>query len=193
MPPRSLIALLVALIAAVVYLLAALLPLDPDMSAPLRLQHKLLPRLSSFAGQLASARSFVPVLQKTLPASTSLTTSQAPLQSQGHHYSTTAKMTHDTITLKEAIANRRTIYSLTKKSTIPDAKIKEIVTLAIENVPSSFNSQSTRLVVLIKEDHDKFWNIVTEILKVHVPEDKWEHTGQRLTMFQGAYGTVRLP
>lgn len=97
----------------------------------------------------------------------------------------------ESMSFKDAVANRRSIYPLTKKSTISDAKIKEIVTQAIKDVPSSFNSQSSRAVVLVKGEHDKFWDIVTGILKAHVPEDKWDHTKQRMDMFSGAYGTVR--
>lgn len=99
-------------------------------------------------------------------------------------------MTHDTTALKEAVLGRRTIYQLTKKSPISDAKIKDIVTTAITHVPSAFNSQSTRLVVLLKEEHDKFWDIVRDILKAHVPEKAWEHTGTRIQGFRDAYGTV---
>ena len=100
-------------------------------------------------------------------------------------------MTHDTTNFKEAVHNRRTIYQLTKKSTIPDSKLEEIFTTAIKDVPSSFNSQSARIVVLVKDDHDKFWNTLQDILKAIVPEDKWEHTANRIAMFSGAYGTVR--
>ena len=179
------IAAVVALASA--YLLASQPPLD-DMTAPL---HKILPRASSFAQQVASARTYLPALQKPFAASTSSTLHSGPLRT--HNFSTTtAKMTHDTITFKDAIQNRRTIYQLTKKSPISDEKIKDILTTAIKDVPSSFNSQSTRLVVLLKDEHDKFWNVVTEILKAHVPEDKWEHTEQRLAGFSGAYGTVRI-
>ncbi len=46
-------------------------------------------------------------------------------------------------------------------------------------------------MVLLKEEHTKFWDIVTEILKALVPEDKWKHTGDRLDGFKNAYGTVR--
>ncbi|KAK4561344.1 putative nitroreductase [Recurvomyces mirabilis] len=99
-------------------------------------------------------------------------------------------MTHDSLTFKEAIENRRSIYQLTKKSPIDDKKIKEIAELVVKQVPSSFNSQSSRVVVLLNEHHDKFWQIVTDILKAHVPEDKWEHTGQRLGGFSGGYGTA---
>ena len=99
-------------------------------------------------------------------------------------------MTHDKMTLKDAVKHRRTIYTLDKNIPVDDKKIEEILRIAIKDVPSSFNSQSARLVVLVKDQHDKFWDIVTTILKVHVPEDKWEHTAQRMEMFSKAYGTV---
>lgn len=95
------------------------------------------------------------------------------------------------LTFSDAIHNRRTIYSLTKKSTISDERIKEIITQVIKDVPSSFNSQSARLVVLVREKHDQFWGIVEEILKAIVPPEQWAHTANRLSGFQNAYGTVR--
>jgi len=100
-------------------------------------------------------------------------------------------MTHDSTSFKDAVKHRRTIYGLNKTIPVDDKKIEEILNLAIKDVPSSFNSQSARLVVLLKDDHDKFWDVVSTILKVHVPEDKWEHTAQRMKMFADAYGTVR--
>lgn len=33
-------------------------------------------------------------------------------------------------------------------------------------------------------------DIVRDILKAHVPEDKWEHTGTRIQGFKNGYGTV---
>ncbi|KAK5170273.1 putative nitroreductase [Saxophila tyrrhenica] len=99
-------------------------------------------------------------------------------------------MSFDKMNFKEAVQNRRSIYQLTKKSPISDDRIKEILSTAVNDVPSSFNSQSTRLVVLLKEEHTKFWQIVMDILKGIVPEDSWEHTGNRLNGFMNAYGTV---
>lgn len=129
----------------------------------------------------------------SLPISSFYNKAAVPLslstQQQRQHLST-AKMGYETLSFKDAVANRRSVYPLTKKSTIPDAKIKEVVEQAIRDVPSSFNSQSSRAVVLVKGEHDRFWEIVTGILKAHVPEDKWEHTKGRMDMFKGAYGTV---
>lgn len=94
------------------------------------------------------------------------------------------------MSFKDAIVNRRTIYQLTPKSPIPDSKIQQIVEAAVKHVPSSFNSQSARVVVLLKDEHKKFWGIVKDILKTIVPEDSWEHTAQRISGFENGYGTV---
>ena len=94
------------------------------------------------------------------------------------------------MSLKQAIEHRRSIYQLEQKSPISDARINEILEGAMKHVPSSFNSQSTRLVALIKAEHTKFWETVETILKAIVPENSWEHTAQRIAMFKGAYGTV---
>jgi predicted oxidoreductase (fatty acid repression mutant protein) len=91
----------------------------------------------------------------------------------------------------EAIHYRRSIYQLTKKSPIEDSKIEEIARKIIKDVPSSFNSQSARIVILLKDDHDKFWDIVRDILKVMVPEDAWSNTEKRISGFRAGYGTVR--
>lgn len=90
----------------------------------------------------------------------------------------------------DALANRRSIYALNKTSPISDDRIEEIVTHLVRNVPSSFNSQSARLVLLLKDEHDKFWDIVRDVLKAMVPEDAWEHTGNRIAGFRAGYGTV---
>ena len=93
----------------------------------------------------------------------------------------------------ETIAARRSIYALSKSSPIPDSKIQEIIKEAILHVPSSFNSQSTRAILLVKEEHDKLWDIAKTVLKGIVPEDQWAGTEGRLNGFQAAYGTVSFP
>ena len=48
----------------------------------------------------------------------------------------------------EAIKTRRSVYTITPESTIPDAKIEEIIATAVKHAPSSFNSQSSRVRIL---------------------------------------------
>ncbi|TKA63297.1 hypothetical protein B0A55_10379 [Friedmanniomyces simplex] len=99
-------------------------------------------------------------------------------------------MSHASTTFKDAVVHRRTIYQLNKKAPVDDKQIEEVFRLAIKEVPSSFNSQSARIVVLLKDDHDAFWDIVKDILKAHVPEEQWEHTGARIQGFRNGYGTA---
>jgi len=91
----------------------------------------------------------------------------------------------------DLLKSRRTYYALNKDlSAATPARIQEIVKEILQHVPSSFNSQSNRVVVLFNEEHDKFWDIATSTLKAIVPEDKWEPTAQRMAMFKGAAGSV---
>jgi predicted oxidoreductase (fatty acid repression mutant protein) len=63
----------------------------------------------------------------------------------------------------DAVKERRTYYQLNKESPISDKQITDIAEKAILHVPSSFNSQSTRLVVLLNKDHEQFWDFVLEV------------------------------
>lgn len=78
-------------------------------------------------------------------------------------YSTMANI--NAASFLELVKNRRTYYQLSASSPIPDSKITEIVSEALKHSPSSFNSQSTRVVVLLKEEHVKLWDIAKEALK----------------------------
>lgn len=66
---------------------------------------------------------------------------------------------------KEAVEHRRTYYNITNSSPISDHEIKELIAFAVKNVPSAFNSQSTRIVLLLGKNHKKFWDITKEALK----------------------------
>jgi hypothetical protein len=55
---------------------------------------------------------------------------------------------------------RRTHYGLSKESTVPDARLRSIIETAIIHVPSPFNSQSGRVVLLLGKESDKLWEIV---------------------------------
>ena len=63
---------------------------------------------------------------------------------------------------EEALKHRRTYYSITNQSPVSDEEIERIVNLAVTHVPSAFNSQSTRVVLLLGENHKKLWHIVKE-------------------------------
>lgn len=92
---------------------------------------------------------------------------------------------------KEALKFRRTYYHITNSSPVSNQEIKEIIELALTHVPSSFNSQSTRIVLLLGKSHNKFWDITKETLKKIVPEDSFEATESKINnSFNCGYGTI---
>lgn len=92
--------------------------------------------------------------------------------------------------LYKAIKERRTIYGITKESPISDDRINEIIRETVKYVPSAFNSQSSRAVVLLGEHHDRLWDIVLETLRKLVPPEAFPQTEARINGFKGGYGTV---
>ncbi len=90
----------------------------------------------------------------------------------------------------EAMKERRSIYAIGKESPISDERIKEIVEDVVKNVPSAFNSQTTRTVILLGESHDKLWNIAMEALRKIVPASDFASTEAKINSFKAGYGTV---
>lgn len=90
----------------------------------------------------------------------------------------------------DALKNRRSIYGISKEQVISDEKIQEIVNDAVKYTPSSFNSQSTRVVVLLGEQHDKLWNVTEDVLKAVVPADSFAPTAEKMAAFRAGYGTI---
>lgn len=90
----------------------------------------------------------------------------------------------------EVIKNRRTIYGISKESVISDERIEEIINYAVKHVPSSFNSQSARVVLLLGENHNKLWDITKETLRKIVPKDSFAQTEARVNSFSSGYGSI---
>ncbi|MBA9085654.1 hypothetical protein FHR92_002121 [Fontibacillus solani] len=88
------------------------------------------------------------------------------------------------------LKKRRSVYGISKESVISDDKIEEIVKEAVLHTPSSFNSQSARVVVLFNEQHDKLWDITKEILRGQVPAENFGSTEQKMDSFKSGHGTV---
>jgi uncharacterized protein len=93
-------------------------------------------------------------------------------------------------TFFDAVKGRRSIYALGNQEVVPKARVREIVEFAVKHVPSPFNSQSARAVVLFGEESHKFWNIARESLKPIVPPDAFAKTDEKLRGFDSGYGTV---
>ena len=160
------------------------LPVSESMAQVLRNSVRAASHRAGFGGAFKSSW---PSLHFT---STFSPQSSSPHSSSQSHFSTSPHTMSTQKSFIEAIKERRTYYQLNKESPISDKQITEIAEKAVLHVPSSFNSQSTRLVVLLNKEHDQFWDYVLEVLKPIVPEDQFSGTEQRISGFKAGYGTV---
>ncbi len=90
----------------------------------------------------------------------------------------------------ESISKRRTIYHIGKNVSATPDHITKLIEIAVENSPSAFNSQSSRVVVLFAEHSEDFWVIVREALRKIVPAQAFEATDKKLASFAAGVGTV---
>ncbi|WP_107926138.1 nitroreductase family protein [Lysinibacillus parviboronicapiens] len=90
----------------------------------------------------------------------------------------------------EAIQGRRSIFGLSKTSPISDERLQEVIELAVKNAPSAFNSQTGRIVVLLNDQHETFWQLALKNALAHATLERIESTTARFQGFAEGYGTV---
>lgn len=93
-------------------------------------------------------------------------------------------------TFFEAMKERRTVYTIGGGSPVSDERIEEAVGQAVQNVPSAFNSQSARAVLLFGKAHKRLWGIVMESLRKIVPAQSFGKTEVKINSFAAGHGTV---
>ena len=93
-------------------------------------------------------------------------------------------------TFLSSIHERRSVYSITNTSPIPKNKIVALIEMLLEDVPSAFNCQSARVVVLFEQAHKNFWDIVMRTLRERVPAEKFAPTEAKINSFAAGYGTI---
>lgn len=92
--------------------------------------------------------------------------------------------------VQQAAETRRSIYALNKKLPISNDEVNQIIEHAVLHTPSSFNSQSTRVVVLFGAEHEKVWGFVEDALRQIVPAENFASTEQKLNMFKAGAATI---
>ena len=97
----------------------------------------------------------------------------------------------DLNTLQQLAEKRRSIYALSNQLPVSNDEVVKLVEHAILHTPSSFNSQSTRVVVLFGEEHQKLWNITEKTLHAIVgDEEKFKSTKDKIAGFKAGAGTI---
>ena len=90
----------------------------------------------------------------------------------------------------ELAKKRRSIYHLGKNVNQSNDEIVQLIKDIIDQTPSSFHSQTSRVVILLGEEHDALWEIVRETLRPLVADGNFEATDQKVNSFKAAKGTV---
>lgn len=88
----------------------------------------------------------------------------------------------------EALEKRRSYHNINKELDISEERIEEIIQHSLKYVPSAFNSQTSRVLLLLGKDHEWFWSET----KSHTSETNIESTQieSELARFKAGYGTV---
>lgn len=91
----------------------------------------------------------------------------------------------------QAIGHRRTCYHLGPHQLVATDEIIDMLDTVLLNIPSAFNGQSTRLVLLMDEHHLRLWEIVKQRLAEIVASGNFERTREKIdSCFAAGCGTI---
>ncbi len=92
--------------------------------------------------------------------------------------------------LIDSLKKRRTQYALGEALPISEQQTAQLIQEAIRLAPSSFNSQSSRAVILYGEQSRELWDIVKSALRKIVPAEAFAATEAKIDGFASGAGTV---
>jgi predicted oxidoreductase (fatty acid repression mutant protein) len=94
-------------------------------------------------------------------------------------------------TFWEAVEGRRSLYGFTAEQPVSRQRIERIARGALWNLPSSMNSQSTRLAVLFGEHHARLWRMVLDAIREVTDDRQFEKSSRKVNgSFASGYGTI---
>ena len=93
--------------------------------------------------------------------------------------------------LLENLRRRRSIYQIGKNVSAAPDEIVALIEDVVEQIPSSFNGQTSRVVVLFGQEHHTLWQIVKDTLRPLLSDEQFEQTSQKVDgLFAAGFGTV---
>lgn len=90
----------------------------------------------------------------------------------------------------QLLAKRRTQYSLGKNIALPDEDVDALIREAVRLSPSAFNSQSSRVVILHRDENQILWDIVKSELSHIVEGEAKKHSFRKIDSFAAGAGAV---
>lgn len=99
-------------------------------------------------------------------------------------------MCTNSITLSQAIFNRRSVYGIGKDVPLTDEAIEGVLLHSVKFGPSPYNAQGGRAVLLLHGHHQKLWDFVLDYYENMLPEEIFNQIKEKLLGFAAGYGTV---
>lgn len=93
-------------------------------------------------------------------------------------------------TFVDLAEKRRSIYALGTDSNYSKKDIENRIREVVKQVPSAFNSQTTRVVVLFDSANEKFWNHIYDVQQNVLEGDMWDMMSGIITGAKNGIGTV---
>ena len=93
-------------------------------------------------------------------------------------------------TFIDQLKKRRTVSILGRHVRLSQSYLSELIQESVRSCPSAHHSQSTRVVILFHDSHQKFWNIVKEMQRKIVPANVFAGTVVKIDQHLRAYGTI---
>jgi predicted oxidoreductase (fatty acid repression mutant protein) len=91
----------------------------------------------------------------------------------------------------EAVAHRRSYYHLDNRAVVNDSLVVELMDELLMTMPSPFNVQSARMVLLLDKQHRELWHILLETLRHITPPERFTKTQQKVERaFMAGHGTI---
>ena len=91
----------------------------------------------------------------------------------------------------DATTHRRSYYHLQDRALVDDSAIVETIDTLLTTMPSPFNVQSARIVLLLDEQHRDLWQIVSDVLSSITDAKQFEATKQKISKaFASGHGTI---
>ena len=91
----------------------------------------------------------------------------------------------------EALEHRRSHYSLSAAMCATEEEVVETIDRIMLAIPSAFNSQSSRVVVLFGIHHICLWGMVKQALKERISAEQFENSRHKIdSCFASGCGTI---
>ena len=95
------------------------------------------------------------------------------------------------MTYLQALQSRRSNYDLSTTSSLSDNELEKLLADALLLSPTGFNSQSGRIVLLLKEKHELFWNLVIQGIEKEIGNTPaFAQSQAKIAKLRNSYGTI---